>query len=350
MKKRNAVLLVIFLSLITLSMVSCTSGDKTAGTEENDWPGSISIATVGTGGSYFVIGNGLGKMIETHLDVPIVMTNSSGAEETARLIEAGHAQLGFITPDVGYDAERGLANFEELGPVPIRAVIQDFPLTWNIFTLEGSGINSVEDLKGKVGFYTRRGSPVQERIFNSVIDAYGLTKDDLGTTLIYDTDEEYQDGLKVNKAAFATDMGVHPAAKWEELATSYPLKLIGVDDEHLKKVQQTLPWVFGSPVSAGTYNTMSEDVQVPTISIYIATHADMSENFVYELTKMVWENFDEFAGIHPVAALFSPEAVERTTFAYHAGAIKYYKEIGIWTEELDERQSKILAEIEEAKQ
>ena len=348
MKKINALLLVLLI-VVTLGILGCASGDKTVGTGGKEWPSSVSIATVGTGGSYFAIGNGLGKMIETHLKVPIVITTSSGAEETARLINDGHVQLGFITPDVGYDAERGLNRFEEVGCVPIRVVLQDYPLTWNILTLEGSGINSVADLKGKVGFITRRGSPVQERIFDALLNAYGLTREDLKTALVYDTDEEYQDALKVNKAAFSTDMGVHPAAKWEELATSYPLKMIGVDDEHLKIVQKTLPWVFGSYIPAGTYKTMSEEVQIPTVSIYIATHADMPEDFVYELTKMVWENFDEFAAIHPVAGLFSPEAVKRTNYAYHPGAIKYYKEKGVWTEELDERQAKILDEIEKAK-
>jgi TRAP transporter TAXI family solute receptor len=343
--KRVVTILVSIALLIAICIVGCSSGDKAAGTEEKDWPKSVSIATVGTGGSYFAIGSGLGKMIEMYLDVPVAITNSSGAEETARLINTGDAHLGFITPDVGNDAERGLNHFEELGPVPIRAVIQDYPLTWNILTMEGSGIESVADLKNKVGYYTRRGSPVQERIFDNVLDAYGLTREDLKATLIYDTDEEWQDALKVGKIDFTTDMGVHPTAKYEEMAITHPLKAIEIDDAHMEKIQQKLPWVFGTNIPGGTYKTMPEDIQVATVSIYIAIHADMPEDFVYELTKMVWENFDEFAAIHPVAALFSPEAVERTNFAYHEGAIKYYKEIGLWTEELDERQARILAEI-----
>jgi len=61
---------------------------------------------------------------------------------------------------------------------------------------------------------------------------------------------------------------------------------------------------------------------------------------------MVFTKFDEFGSYHPVCKKFRPESVKRVTgCAYHPGAIKYYKEIGIWTKELDERQAKLLAEI-----
>ena len=53
---------------------------------------------------------------------------------------------------------------------------------------------------------------------------------------------------------------------------------------------------------------------------------------VYVLAKAVFENFDNFTGLHPAFANLTPEQMmEGNSAPVHDGAAKYYKEKG-WME------------------
>jgi len=332
--------------LLTVTMLA--AGTLMCAEKPAHWPKTVSIGS-GTGTTYYAIAGGMGKMMEKYLGVPGIPTKTSGGEETARLIHSGNLDMGFITPDVGYDAYRGIGNFKDIGPAPIRVFLQDFPLHYNLITLEGSGIKSWSDLQGKSGYYRSRGSSVMEFLWDASLDAYGVKGKDIKNTMKYDRASEWIDAIKTGKVDFALDCGFHPAAKWMELATTHPMKIIHVDDAHLAKIQEKLPWVFPLTIRGGTYKTMPEDVQTAAFAVVVDCRKDLPDDFVYEVTKMIWTHFDEFKTYHPVCKFFGPEAVTRTNFAYHPGAMKYYKEKGVWTKKEDERQAKLLSEVGAAK-
>ncbi|MBW2063709.1 MAG: TAXI family TRAP transporter solute-binding subunit [Deltaproteobacteria bacterium] len=308
------------------------------------WPKAVSIGS-GTGTTYYAIAGGIGKMMEKYLGVAGIPTKTSGGEETARLMHSGDLDMGFITPDVGYDAYRGIGNFKDIGPAPIRVFLQDFPLHYNLVTLEGSGINSWSDLKGKSGYYRSRGSSIMELLWEASINAYGVKRGDVKNAMRFDRASEWIDAMKTGKIDFALDCGFHPAGKWLELANTHPMKIIPVDDTHLKKIQEQLPWIFPLTIKGGIYKTMPDPVQTAAFAVVVDCRRGLPANFVYAVTKMIWTHFDEFKTYHPVCKFFSPEAVKRTNFAFHKGAIKYYKEIGVWGPEEDKRQQRLLDEI-----
>lgn len=313
------------------------------------WPKSVAIGS-GTGTTYYAIAGGIAKMMEKYLGVSGIPSRTSGGEETARLIQKGELQMGFITPDVGYDAYRSIGAFEGQGPSKLRIFLQDFPLGYNLITLEGSGINSWADLKGKKGYWTGAGSSVMRILWKAHLKAYGLKDEDIKEKWPFDRSSEWVSALKTGKADFAVDCGFHPSGKFTELATTHPMKIINVDDAHLAKIKEEVPYVFAMRIPGGTYKTMPGDVQVAAFSVTVDCTSDLPDDFVYAVTKMIWTHFDEFKSYHPVCKLFSTEAVKRCgATAYHPGAIRYYKEIGVWTKDLDERQAKLLEILQKVK-
>jgi TRAP transporter TAXI family solute receptor len=345
MKMRNRILVYLSVAVLFIAMALYASIAISA-EKPKHWPKTVSIGS-GTGSTYYAIAGGMGKMMEKYLGVPGIPTKTSGGEETARLIHSGNLDMGFITPDVGYDAFRGIGNFKDIGPVPLRVFLQDFPLHYNLVTLEGYGIKSWSDLKGKTGYYRSRGSSAMELLWHASLNAYGLKNEDLKRTMQFDRASEWIDALKTRKVNFSVECGFHPAAQWMELVSTHPMQIIHVDDAHITKIQKQLPWVFPLTIRGGTYKTMPEDVQTVAFAIVIDCRKDLPDDFIYEVTKMIWTHFDEFKTYHPVCKFFSPEAIKRTDFVYHTGAINYYKEKGVWAKALDDRQGKLLAEIKE---
>jgi len=312
---------------------------------DKGWPKTYSIGS-GTGAVYYAIAAGIGAISDKYLGVPAIPSRTSGGEETARLLHRGDLQMGFITPDVGYDCSRGLGTFKETGPLKVRAILQDFPLGYVVTTLEGKGINSPADLKGRAGYLGARASAILRIFSKEMLAAYGLKESDLKAALRHDTLAEAMEALITGKVDFVCDPAPHPSAKWTELAATHPMKILNIDEEHMKKMMQNVPYMFPMKIPGGTYKTIPKEVTVMAFSSIVCGNANLSDSFVYELTKAVWTHFDEFKTYHAGAKYFSTEAVKRINYIpYHPGAIKYYKEIGVWTKELDERQAKLLAEI-----
>lgn len=312
---------------------------------DKSWPKTYAIGS-GTGSVYYAIAGGIGAISEKYLGIAGIPSRTSGSEESARLLDRGDIQLGFITPDVGYNCVRGVGNFQKTGRLNVRAILQDFPLGYTITTLEGKGINSPADFKGKVGHIGGRASPICRIFFKETLKAYGLKPEDLKAALVHDTVNEAIEALIVGKVDFFVDPTPHPSAAWTELAATHPIKILNIDEAHMKEMMKAVPYMFPMKIPGGTYKSMPKDVQISAFSSIVCGNGDLSDSFVYALTKAIWSHFDEFKTYHAGAKYFSAKAVERTNYLpYHPGAIKYYKEIGVWTKELDERQSKLLAEI-----
>jgi TRAP-type uncharacterized transport system substrate-binding protein len=71
----------------------------------------------------------------------------------------------------------------------------------------------------------------------------------------------------------------------------------------------------------------------------LSTHPDV----VYGVVKAIFDNTDEFADTHPAAKYWSlKHKPVSLAVPYHEGAIKYFKEKGLWTEAADAYQKKLL--------
>jgi TRAP transporter TAXI family solute receptor len=335
---------VMYFGLAAVFMMTMLSYDYAKSAEKEGWPKTVSIGA-GTGATYYAIAGGLGTMMEKYLGVPGIPTQTSGSEMTARLMKSGELSMGFAPPDSAYDGYRGIGRYKSIGPVPMRAFLSDFPLVYNVTTLEGSGIKTWADLKGKKGYWYSRGSALQQILWPAMLAAYGLTEADLGPKLVFDKAEEWVDALKTGKVAYAGDCSWHPSARWTELSGTHPMKIIGCDEAVIAKIQKKYPWVFGAPFKAGIYKTITEDILEVGFSVVIVCHKDLPDDFIYQAVKMVYEHKDAFNTYHPACKLFSTQSVKRVdTLPYHPGAVKYYKEVGVWTKKEDARQAKLLAE------
>ena len=61
--------------------------------------------------------------------------------------------------------------------------------------------------------------------------------------------------------------------------------------------------------------------------------ANHDEESVYQITKTIWENRAEIAQQHRAGnAINEKNAARFTGTPFHSGAIRFYKEIGIWSE------------------
>ena len=68
----------------------------------------------------------------------------------------------------------------------------------------------------------------------------------------------------------------------------------------------------------------------------LTTLATQDNDFVYSLTRVINENYDEFKDADPGAIGWAIESqVFDWVVPYHEGAVNYWREVGVWTDEIE---------------
>src|SRR5690242_2660621 len=137
---------------------------------------NISIATGGTGGVYYPLGGGMAAVLSKYVQgMQATAEVTGGSVANLQLIGTGKPYLGMTMADATLDAYKGQDKFKGK-PVPVRTLLVMYPNRMHVVTIEGTGVNSMKDLKGKRVSTGSGGSATEVMAFR-VIEAAGLDKD-----------------------------------------------------------------------------------------------------------------------------------------------------------------------------
>ncbi len=290
----------------------------------------LSIATGGTGGVYYPLGGGMAALISKSIPgVEVTAEVTTASVDNMKLLHAGKIGLALTLPDVAWDAYEGrLRGLTE--KVAVRTLVAVYSNYMHIVALDGTGIRSVADLKGKRVSIGAPGSGTEVKGLR-VLEAYGLTPKDLRS----------QDRLGVGESAgamkdrkldaFIWDGGL-PTAAILDLAATPGIKshLIPHGDAVPKMVAKYGPLYFAGVIPKGTYGGMDADVAVAAVTNLLVAHERLEESLAYQITKVLLENTPELVAVHKAAQELTPKsAAVGSPVPFHPGALRYFKEKGI---------------------
>lgn len=290
----------------------------------------LSIATGGTGGVYYPLGGAMAALISKHMaGVEATAEVTAGSVDNMKLLHAGKVGLALTLPDIALDASQGkLRGLPE--KVAVRTLAATYSNYMHFVTVEGTGIRTMLDLKGKRVSTGAPGSGTEIKGLR-VLEAYGLgvkdlrSQDRLGVA-------ESAGALKDRKIdAFIWDGGLPTAAVLDLAATpGNKIHLIPHGDAVPKMVAKYGPLYFAAPIPKGTYPGQAEDASSAVVTNLLVAHERMDENLAYQLTRLVLERTADLVAVHKVAKEITlKSAVLGSPIPFHPGALRYYKEKGI---------------------
>ena len=304
-------------------------GGADAGTEtvQTDWNVSsvtgsgteLKFRTGSDQGTYYGFGSVLAQAITTNSDnTKVTAVVSNGSQDNIEQMQMNVAQLGFVQSDVMSYAYNGERLFEGFPYSDFSTVAALYMEQVQIVTCDPD-IKSVADLKGKTVSIGASGSGVYYNALD-ILAAYGLTEDeDFGNSA-----DSLQDG-KID-AAFV--VAGAPTVAVTTLATAKDTYLVGLDDEHIAKLQESSPYYEEYVIPEGTYEGIPETKTVAVVATVIARD-DVSEDDVYNICYTIFENMDALAQSHDKGKELDLEfAAGVTAVPYHAGAARYFAEKG----------------------
>jgi hypothetical protein len=287
----------------------------------------VSVATGGTGGTYYPYGGGLAEMIGKHIEGYDAVAEVTGASvENMGLIWRGDSDIALALADTVYQAYNGTGDFEGRQLESIRALASIYPNAVQIVTLADSDIESLADFEGKTISVGAPGSGTELNA-RALLEANGISYDDFDPRR-----------LNFNETADAIRDGDIDAGIWSvgpptssilNLATTRDIRVIGLSDEEIANAREAEPVFAAYELRAGLYDGMEEGVQTIGIPNVLVVNDDMDEELAYQVTKVLFEEIDELIAIHPAAEDTTVDfSVNSTPIPFHPGALRYYEEVG----------------------
>ena len=254
---------------------------------------------------------------------------TGGSVANLQAIGAKKADIALVMADAALDAKEGQDKFTG-NKVPQALLAVLYPNNMHVVTIEGTGIAKMSDLKGKRVSTGSPGSATEVMAFR-VIEAAGLDKDKdmkrerLGVA-------ESTNAIKDKKIEAYFWVGGLPTAGVTDLAATPGTRIVIVDHADVvpKMNAKYGPLYAPGKIPASTYPGMAKDAQIATVWNLLVVHETMSEQDAYNITKVVFENLDEWARTHGEAKNVKPETQKQANspIKWHPGALKYFKEKG----------------------
>jgi TRAP transporter TAXI family solute receptor len=269
-------------------------------------------------------------VLSSKLKVSATAQSTTASVDNMKLIRDKKADLALTLPDVAYDAIKGQGRFAPPEqPAKAQTLAVMYTNFFHLVAKDGIGINTPADLKGKRVSVGAAGSGTEVKGLR-VVEAYGLTKTDLQAQNLGPADSAT--ALKDGRIdAFFWDGGLPTSAVVELVNTApFKVKFLSHEDAVAKMAQKYGPFYFVARIPKDTYKN-EEDIKVAGVANLLVAPADMEEDLAYQILKTVFDNRTHLETVHVEAKNLKLEtAVEGSPLDYHAGAIKYYRENGVW--------------------
>jgi len=109
----------------------------------------VSLATGGTGGTYYPIGGGMADIVSRNLpDVQMTAETGNASVANLNLIGTNQIEMALVQNDVAYFAYNGQMMFDKAYK-NVRAVAVLYPETIQVVAMKKSGVQKITDLPGK---------------------------------------------------------------------------------------------------------------------------------------------------------------------------------------------------------
>ncbi|MBE0627510.1 MAG: TAXI family TRAP transporter solute-binding subunit [Burkholderiales bacterium] len=301
-------------------------------------PATLAWSAYDVGSAGYNQAVGIGNALKQKYNVSLRVL--PGKNDVSRDLPLRNGQVQFTANGVGgaYFAQEGTYDFgaKSWGPQPVRALLLNTSdqLT-TVVAAKDTGVKTIADLKGKRVAWVI-GAPSLNQNVSAILAFANLGWNDV-QKVEFGGYGPAMDGIVNNQvdAAFTTSVSgkVYAIAK-SPRGLVYP-SISHKDKEGWKRLNAIGPYFVPFMGTEGAelskdHPAESSAFPYPVLMAYATQNADL----VYNMTKAMVESFDLYKNSAPGN---SGWAVDRQNFAwvipFHEGAIKYWKEKGLWKPE-----------------
>jgi uncharacterized protein len=309
-----------------------------AANKNDDLPRSMAIATNPAGTGAHAMGAALAAVVSKATPVTGKVQPYNGPNAWISLLEGGELEFGVINILDAKMAATGTGNYKK----PYRSIRVAaggvFPFTAGLVVRDKSDIKRVADLKGKRMAWDFGGHAINQTWQNAMMEMGGVKASDV-TQVRFSNLNDGVRGVgegKVDASISALGIGLI-----EEVNAMEPIRFL--DLPNTAAASKILAPYGASIVKADPATAVKGETHVIGYPLHIVTSSKVNDKTIYTMLKAWWDNLAELQTLHPLFKRWTKEhqALTNFTVPYHSGAVKFYKEVGVWTEKHDARTKDI---------
>lgn len=290
MKMKRMLIMGLCVILAVSAMVGCSS----SATESSDEAGVpkkqfVTLVTGSTGGTYYPVGTIFSTLWNEKLgDSGVIASvqSSGGSVENLNMLKSKEAQLGIAMANLTLFAHEGEGKFEGNQFEDVRFVTALWPDVTQFVVTEDSGINSIQDIKGK-SFNVGGAGSGTEYSSNLILETLaGYTTNDFKAEHLgyFEASSAMQNSQLQGMNA---EGGIPTSAISELAASKTAVKFLEFTDEDYMKIKEVAPYYGQFTIPSGLYSGQDEDVKTIGIKSTLICSAELDEELVYNLTKTI---------------------------------------------------------------
>ncbi|MCP5144342.1 MAG: TAXI family TRAP transporter solute-binding subunit [Gammaproteobacteria bacterium] len=298
-------------------------------------PPRMTIATNPPGTLFFAVGSGIARVLQEELDVRVSPRPYGSPSRFVPLVQRNEIPLALnAVLEIGA-AYQGREPYEEsFGN--LRVVARVMPLMHGVFVRAATDVRRMEDVRGLTMVHQLRASMTQQYINDAVLASGGLSAADIRPVavahIIASIDALIEGRVDVAISGLGTAATRRAHASIPGGIRALPLGELGTDEfmnAQLPGVRVVT--VKPAPNLAGVEGPM----KVAAYDVYLTTNADQSDEDVYRITRALHERWPSLQKDYPALRGIAAEALAPASspVPYHAGAMRYYREVGMWRDE-----------------
>ncbi len=292
----------------------------------------LSVGTAPPGGAFFVVGGAIAQVVSQNvgnLNWEVAAEATKGTQENIRRLSRGELEFALANAAISYFAVRGDGAWKR--EQPIRAVMTLAPNVALFITPKTSGVTRIADLKDKRVVVGPAGAGF-EYFLKPILAAHDVTYKDF--TPLNNTQAGAVNMLADGSAVAAFLGGAVPTASITQAVSSQDILFVPFDSEAKERLINDYPFFESATIPAETYRNQDKAFDGMNVgAMHLITSTDQTEEDVYQFTKILYEHRAEVVKKHPAGKAINPKNIVKDTgTTFHPGAVRFYKEIGIWPE------------------
>ncbi len=327
-----------------LMLMGCNQAEQA--TDDRVLPRTMAWTAYNLGTTGYNQAVAIGKVLQDQHGVSLRVL--PGQNDISRLLPLRNGRVEFSANGVAtYFAQEGMFQFGEpdWGPQPLQLLMSSNGLSnQSLAVAADTGVTQMHELRGRRVAYVR-GAPALNVSTEALLACGGLTWDDV-QRVDFPGYEAMWNGI-INgdvDAAFANTVS-GPTRRLEASPRGIRWLPVPHDDADCwQRVLSVAPYYRPHMATRGPGISDEQPQEGGTYPYPILiTMAHQDADMVYWLTRTIHENYDSFKDADPGAIGWGLEfQVFDWVVPYHAGAVRYWREIGVWNQALDDHNQRLL--------
>jgi TRAP transporter TAXI family solute receptor len=321
--------------LALLLACGCAQRDPAAGLKR------VTIATGPTGTAYHQIGTSLSTVVERELGKASTARPHTGSSLYIPQMHRGELPFGLNnSTDTGM-AYRG----ELLYPRPmnnLRAVMLVSRSPLQYFVRNDSGIRTLADLRDRPIVTSFRANLPFDVIHGAILATADLKLDDVRQVTVAGVPDAIRALVERRVDATTSLLGI-PAFREANATVPGGLRVLPLGPN--EAALTAMPGFDAIELQPGpTAPGILEPTRVARMDVYLNSSATVSAEDVYQVVAAIHRNWADLQKALPAfrsvpAAGIAPVSIGHP---WHEGAVRYFREAGLWTEAHEQRQQALL--------